>query len=147
MTVGQEDAWELHEGAKETARRMASWRWRREDSTVDRCRPYGDPGPGRLAKVVRFSQSARRCTYEWVRERRSVRSWRSSEGNELRTTFACPDSVLLNVTAYKPGDYKQFYADPRTRAEYLKWAPLLLEAEEYHAGNRSQVFDGGEDES
>jgi len=40
------------------------------------------------------------------------------------------------VSAYKPGDFRTFFADPRTRAEYLRWAPLLLEAEEYHAGNR-----------
>ena len=40
------------------------------------------------------------------------------------------------MDAYKPGDYLQFFNDPRTRAKYLKWAPLLLEAEEYHAGNR-----------
>lgn len=44
---------------------------------------------------------------------------------------------LLNVSAYTPGDFKQFFADPRTRAEYLKWAPLLLAAEEFHAGNRT----------
>ena len=31
-------------------------------------------------------------------------------------------------------DYKQFYNDPRTRAKYIKWAPLLIAAEEYHAG-------------
>ena len=36
----------------------------------------------------------------------------------------------------KPGDFKQFFADPRTRADYLEWAAYLLEAEEYHAGNR-----------
>jgi hypothetical protein len=41
---------------------------------------------------------------------------------------------LLNVSAYKPGDYKRFFSDPRTRKEYLKWAPLMLAAEDYHAG-------------
>ena len=46
-------------------------------------------------------------------------------------------------SAYTPGDYRQFFADPRTRAEYLKWAPLLLEAEEWWAGNRRL---GGDDE-
>lgn len=141
VTVGQEDAWELHEGAKETARRMASWRYKRDESVVERCRPYGDPGPGTLAKVVRFARGARRCTYSWMRERRRSRSWRSAETDKLRAMFTCPDSVVLNVTAYRPGDYRQFYADPRTRAEYLKWAPFLLEAEEYHAGNRKHVFD------
>jgi hypothetical protein len=40
---------------------------------------------------------------------------------------------------YKPGDYKRFYTDPRTREQYLQWAPLLLAAEEYHAGRHSKV--------
>lgn len=30
-----------------------------------------------------------------------------------------------------PGDYKQFYEDPCTRLDYLRWAPLLLAAENY----------------
>ena len=37
------------------------------------------------------------------------------------------------MDAYTPGDYKQFYDDPRTRELYLKWAPLLLAAEDWHA--------------
>ena len=41
---------------------------------------------------------------------------------------------LFNVSAYKPGDFHMFFDDPRTREEYLEWAPLLLSAEEYHAG-------------
>jgi hypothetical protein len=38
------------------------------------------------------------------------------------------------VSAYKPGDFRQFFEDPRTRQEYLKWAPLMLTAEDYYAG-------------
>ena len=37
---------------------------------------------------------------------------------------------------YKPGDFKIFFNDPRTRADYVKWAPFLLAAEDYHAGKR-----------
>ena len=44
--------------------------------------------------------------------------------------------TLFNVSAYQPGDFRWFFEDPRTRAQYLKWAPTLLTAEEYHAGNR-----------
>jgi len=40
-------------------------------------------------------------------------------------------SSLLNVDAYVPGDYRQFYLDPRTRQQYLQWAPLLLAAEDF----------------
>jgi hypothetical protein len=45
-----------------------------------------------------------------------------------------PANALLNISAYTPGDFKQFFADPRTRAEYLQWAPLLLTAEDWHSG-------------
>lgn len=46
-----------------------------------------------------------------------------------------PADKLFNVSAYTPGDCRQFYRDPRTRAEYLQWAPLLIAAEEFHAQN------------
>ena len=41
-----------------------------------------------------------------------------------------------SVDAYKPGDFKISFNDPRTRADYVKWAPFLLAAEDYHAGKR-----------
>jgi hypothetical protein len=44
-----------------------------------------------------------------------------------------PVSELFNVDAYQPGDFKQFFADPRTRGQYLVWAPMLIAAEEYQA--------------
>lgn len=40
------------------------------------------------------------------------------------------------MSAYTPGDFHLFYDDPRTRADYLKWAPYLLAAEDFHAGKR-----------
>lgn len=43
-----------------------------------------------------------------------------------------PRDQLLNVSGYKPGDYLQFFRDHRTRQEYLKWAFLLLTAEDYY---------------
>jgi hypothetical protein len=45
---------------------------------------------------------------------------------------------LLNLDTYQPGDYKQFYADPRTRADYLEWAPYLLRAEDFKAGKTTR---------
>ena len=53
----------------------------------------------------------------------------------VRATIKLPLDKLFNVSAYKPGDFKQFFKDPRTRARYLEWAPMLLSAEEFHAGN------------
>lgn len=133
VTVGQEDSWELAEGEKESRRLDRDWRTR-TSYRPERFRPYGDPGPGKIARVARYQPVARRCTFEWERERQT----RRDDGPEgpVRVTFTVDASRILNVDAYVPGDFKQFFNDPRTRAEYLRWAPLLLEAEEYHAGNR-----------
>jgi hypothetical protein len=58
--------------------------------------------------------------------------------SHIRCHFRCRSNAVLNVSAYKAGDFKIFYADPRTRAEYLKWAPLLLAAEDYVAGKKDK---------
>ena len=124
VTVGQDDAWCLRNGEKETARRMRSYRWK-SDEVVARCRGLpGDPGPGKLARVARYGRGSETCFYEWERERVITRRWEENPA-KLRATFSCPAAVVLNVSAYRPGDFRRFYADPRTRAEYLKWAPLF----------------------
>lgn len=135
LTVGQEDAWELHEGEKESEKRRRNFNG--GDYYPERCRPHGNPGPGMIAQVTSIGRKAKTCTYSWMRERVD---WRRQDEEGIRTSFTCPqEETLLNVSAYKPGDFKQFFDDPRTRAEYLQWAPLLLEAEEFHAGNRKIV--------
>lgn len=91
---------------------------------------YGNPGPSLLARVARVSRTGM-CTFEWLRERRSY----SAKG-KLLTKFTCKAADLFHVSAYAPGDVKQFFADPRTRADYLEWAAPMLHAEEFHAGNR-----------
>jgi hypothetical protein len=131
ITVGQEDAWLRAEAEKENDRRDRDYRWKGEYRPTH-FRPDGDPGPGMLARVARHSRGNGKVTYEWIRQRR--RSY--SDEDKVKATFTTDVKRVLNVDAYKPGDFKQFFNDPRTRAEYLKWAPLLLEAEEYHAGNR-----------
>jgi len=55
-------------------------------------------------------------------------------GESIRTTLTVPQNRLFNISAYQPGDFKQFYRDPRTRGDYLRWAHMLLTAEDYHAG-------------
>lgn len=132
VTVGQDDAWELHEGRKEAKRMDNDYRTHGHYRPT-RFRPYGNPGPGVLAKVSHYAKKAGRCTYAWFRERLT---YDPDKDDKIRTTFTCPSSQVLNVDAYTPGDFRDFFDDPRTREEYLKWAPLLLEAEEYHAGNR-----------
>jgi hypothetical protein len=114
ITVGQHTAWVIDLAEKETRPR------------------YGNPGPPALARVVKYMPRRERCVYAWNREAESYQN----HGKMFRTTFTCDAGRLLNVDAYRPGDFRQFFQDPRTREEYLQWAPLLLEAEEYHAGNR-----------
>lgn len=129
ITVGQYEAWLEHEAEIENAKRAKSWR-HREGREYTRFKPYGDPGPGYVAEVVMVGK---RAMYRWHRERRSYRSFGANAA--LPRTFSCPVERVLNVSAYTPGDFKQFFNDPRTRADYRQWAPLLLDAEEYHAGN------------
>lgn len=131
ITVGQEDAWEIYEAAKESERRDRSWRYSREHYRPSRVRPPGNPGPGLLAKVVRVSHKTGTVTYQWTRERQG-----SGDGGEIGVTWTTKMKNVFNVSAYRTGDFLQFFNDPRTRADYLQWAPFLLEAEEYYAGNR-----------
>lgn len=134
ITVGQEEAWLIHEAEKESARMDRDWRTNGRDWRPRVFRPSGDPGPGVVAKVTKFAPRAGTCTYQWLRTRRQD-SWRSDVG-DIHTTFTTTMGKVLNIDAYKPGDFHIFFDDPRTRADYLDWAPLLLEAEEFHAGNR-----------
>ncbi len=134
VTVGQEVAWEIHEAVKECNRLDNDWRARPSGYRPKRLRPHGDPGPGRIATVVRYSKKSQKCTYKWQRDRRTYVPFKDGP---VPCSIVVDQSELLNVSAYQPGSFKQFFADPRTRADYLKWAPLLLAAEEYHAGNKT----------
>lgn len=126
MVVGQDDFWQRKEAIKEGKRRDREWR--------DKSRyrptyfvPYGDPGPGYVAQAVRCTSSS--ATFEWEREGRSG----ETRGYKLKTSVTVPKEHLFNIDAYQLGDFKRFFADSRTRMNYLKWAPLLIAAEEYHS--------------
>lgn len=129
VVIGQDDFWQRREAAKENARR--NYRYKHFS-------PYGDPGPGYVATIDKWMPRARKAVFRWQREKRS---WMSRWGYDpddsgmTNATVTVPADKLFNVDAYKPGDFRQFFEDPRTRAQYLKWAPFLLAAEEYHAGN------------
>lgn len=136
ITVGQELAWEQEEAMRENARRARNWRYKGQDRELKQHRPYGNSGPGLLAKVEALGKGG--VLFRWKRERQTpVSYWKRGRDDEmLGCVLRVPAAKLLNVSAYKLGDYRQFFEDPRTRADYLRWAPLLLEAEEFHAGNR-----------
>lgn len=55
-------------------------------------------------------------------------------GDPIPCTFTVTDDKLFCIDAYKLGDYKKFFNDPRTREDYFEWAPMLLTAEEYIHG-------------
>lgn len=130
MAIGADDYWAEREAVKECARRDRSWR-HSESSRPERFRPYGDDGPGYLAKVVEWKPRARRAVFTWTRERQRTRRWGESN-DPLPCRLSVPEARLFNASAYKLGDYKRFFTDSRTRAKYLQWAPMLLAAEEYH---------------
>lgn len=120
ITVGQRTAW------SEDGNEEDEYGRKRRD-----LRKPLDPGPDILARVERLDRSGM-CHYAWHREGVG----RETYDKKIRVRYACSVEKVFNVDAYTPGDYKQFFADPRVRANYLQWAPFLLEAEEYHAGNR-----------
>lgn len=136
IVTGQQDLWEKHEAEKECKRIEANWREARHDYRPKRFKPEGNPGPGILARVVRISGTKYTVSFQWERQRIRETRWGSNDG-PLTATFTCSADEIFNVEEYKKGDYKQFYADPRTREEYIKWAPLLLVAEDFHAGKRT----------
>jgi len=132
VTIGQEDYWEEKMAHVENSRMDRDWR---ETSHYrhKRYSPYGDPGPGLIAKIDHWQSKARKARYEWYRERKRYNRW--GPNGPLRTKVIVPEKRLFNISAYKPGDFKQFFEDHRTRRDYLKWVPQLLSAEEHHAGN------------
>lgn len=123
---GQERFWMKAEAEKENAR-MDRSRFRVEyrHSTYA---PYGNPGPGRLARANKVSTRTQKASFSWHRDKADY------SGDQIRCHIQVPFENLFNVSAYVPGDYKKFFQDPRTREQYLKWAPSLLTAEDYHAG-------------
>ena len=124
VTIGQKVRWLRREANKEAARASN----RGHDFHREYFRPHGDSGPGYIAKVASVARDGR-MVFRWVREK--------ARGNGLvEATIKVKPEHLFNVSAYTPGDLKQFFADPRTREEYLQWAPLLMAAEDFYAGKR-----------
>ncbi len=151
VTVGQDDAWMRVEAERENKHReQFSHRYSNRDGELRPLtlhRPHGNPGPGMLAKVAGMTRAGA-CKYEWEREREvnyRIPSYRRKEG-PINCHLTVEQSKLFNVSAYQPGDFRQFFNDPRTRSQYLKWACALLEAEEFHAGNRKLGTPGKDDD-
>ncbi len=128
--VGQQDYWMRKMADRENERNRARYGFHETRRDLTRYRPPGNPGPGLVA--VARSASPAGVTFEW--KRRRVRMSTSDPSDTLTSRLVVPSGELLCVDGYRRGDYKAFYADPRTRAKYLRWAPLLLRAEDWRAG-------------
>jgi len=133
VVVGQERYWMAREAEKENARRDRDDRTGAPSYRYTFYKPHDNPGPGRIATIVEWKPRARTAIFNWERE---SRKW---HGDPIRCTLSVPANAMLNMSAYHPGDFRQFFADPRTRAEYLQWAPLLLTAEDWHAGKLREL--------
>lgn len=134
IVTGQQDYWLRVMAEKENERQERDWRSReRQRSNYTRYKPYGNPGPRFIGKMDDWKPRAKAAVFRWTKEP----NWSNEPGRPSSITV--PRSELLNVSAYTPGDFKQFFADPRTRQEYLKWAPLMMAAEDYHAGKTRNV--------
>lgn len=112
---------------------------------------YMSGGPSQIHRVSKISGDRTRATFRWDRKRQRPK-WidHPDKPGYLRATYppipvewSCPIDKLTCVDAYTPGDFHLFYDDPRTRADYLSWAPILLACEDWHARRRGA--SGGED--
>jgi hypothetical protein len=135
ITIGQERAWMEREASRYNERGERSYY--RGFNPVKLHRPHGDPGPGYVAKIVQWKPKSGSAVFRWQRRRSTARRYRS-DPEILNCTIVVPANRLLNVSAYRPGDFRRFYTDPRTREKYLQWAPFLLGSEDWHAGKRTK---------
>ncbi len=139
VVIGQEVFWMEKEAEKECRRRDGDWRDKSEYRPKT-FKPHGNPGPGYIARMAHWKPRSRVATFTWNRERQTSDYWKGKRyGDPVLTSITVPADRLFNVSAYRPGDYLQFFQDFRTRQAYLKWAPMLLAAEEYHAGKDMNV--------
>ena len=129
VVTGQDIYWLEREAEKEMARRQNDRRlsYAERNHKLKRYQPYGNPGPAIVGPVDEWKPRARTALVRWTRERRE---W---PYDAVPCSVSVPADVLFNVSAYTPGDFKRFFQDSRTRAQYLKWAPLLLAAEDWWA--------------
>lgn len=130
ILIGQDIFWQKKEAEKENTRSDNDWRTPRREWRHTVFKPYGNPGPGYVASPAKWHPRVRKATFEWMRERRNRPHW-SWDDDYIKTRITVPVEELFNVNAYQKGDYLQFFQDPRTREQYLQWAPMLLAAEDW----------------
>ncbi len=131
VVIGMKAVWKAKDEAKNKER--VPTRYSRHDSPQYRYEQYPDKGPAFLTTVAAIKGDTVTIEYTKLRQRGV---WPHRAGEPMTATVTAKRSQIFNASAYTPGDYKIFFADPRTRASYLQWAPFLLGAEDFHAGKR-----------
>lgn len=129
ILTGQVLSWRVREAEIECRRIDNNWRCNSQTFRPKEFEPMGDPGPGRLARPSKVMKRAKKVVFTWMRDRRTNSRWNEPP---IKATITVPFESLFNISAYKQGDYKVFFRDPRTREKYLQWAPLLITAENYY---------------
>jgi hypothetical protein len=102
-------------------------------------------GPNKIHTVHRMKLD-RSCEFRWTRSRAKPKwvnhptkpGYLKAEYPEIEVKWTCLADRLTCVDAYTPGDFHMFYDDPRTRADYLQWAPILLACEDWHHAQRQE---------
>lgn len=97
---------------------------------------YGD-GPETIDTIQAVRAGKAKFVYERKRSRAVMVPARPGYVKrsypKITAAWWCDLSELTRIDSYTPGDFRMFFDDPRTRAQYLKWAPVLLTAENWHA--------------
>lgn len=129
-TIGQYMAWE------EFMEDKYGEKWRHGAN-------YANHGPDKIHQVASVKRTGE-CGYEWTKGRANAKwvrdpdnpGYLKAEYPPINTGWFCPVKYLTCVDAYTPGDFHIFFDDPRTREDYLKWAPILLACEDWHHARR-----------
>lgn len=135
VVIGQERKWLEREAARENDRRARNYNCRGMNRDLVCYSPLGDPGPGYTTPITEWKPRTRKALFRWERETNTFDRF-TRDYTKARCSIEVEADSLFNVSAYKSGDFKQFFNDRRTRHEYLRWAPLLLAAEDYQAGKK-----------
>jgi hypothetical protein len=127
--IGQENVW-LRKMAEVENRKMYPGGFRRDEDYIYYS-PPGNDGPGYISTVDKLMPRAKKVAFLWERDRMTYSRY-SHNQDKLPAKITVSIDDLFNVDAYKPGDCKMFFRDPRTREKYLEWAPFMIAAEDYH---------------
>lgn len=144
----------IKEGSHTIGQKRAWREWAEDRYGEYRYHPASIGGGPDFIDVVRKIWRDGTCDFVFERSRMRPKWVRAERPGYMRPTYPkipvtwrTPKGLrLFCVDAYTPGDFHMFYDDPRTRADYLKWAPFLLSAEDWHKARRDQPDEPEGDE-